>query len=855
MRIALIPKNRKSAWASIFAVAAVLIALSFFMMSDGNSNIARAQTPDGDAPKYANMDGLLNELAEQHEAGGLSASASAANASAASGSSSGGGSVGVIFLTQGDASDGLREFLLENGASPGPAYDGFIGADVPVSLLASASRQAGVEWMHAAVPPKERGGSALSGVQPNGHEAWHRGGVKGEGVKIGVISLGFEGFQDLMGTELPASVTARCYAGFGIYTSDIADCETVAPSGTAIASEVYDIAPDATYYVALINDWIELNETIKWMAQEEVDVVISNISFVWTGPGDGTSPYPLSDLNTVALAVEEGITWITGAGDEARSTWLGDFTDPDANEIHNFSENDECNSIELEAGDLFYGIIRWEDSWPISAKDIDIFLIDEESSRPLRKSRRSWLGASSPMEFLYFAPFFDGAYCLQVMSKGEPPEWIQLQSFVGPELEYHTLSGSVNSPGESNSDGLLAVGATAWNNTDEILERSGRGPTTDGRIKPDVVGGPGGSSDSLERWYGSAQASAQVAGLAALVKQRFPEFVPEEVAAYLKDNALDRGEPGPDNTWGYGYAFLPASDGAKPPSKDACIQRIYSTLSLDGEWDDTCISENRPNDEETPYDPEEDYYARFYTFAVSADRKVTISLSSEEDTYLYLMKGAGKDGEIVALNDDITPYLDFNSALVVDGLEAGDYTIEATTYKPGVAAEFTLGFGIGDAAIPQRPAPPPSAHGPFNGFSRGADHVCALRSNGAIACWGADKYGQATPPRGEFTRISSGENGSCALRDDGAVVCWGSLEVSPSTEPAASGPFTDVSRGSDHACALDSDGAITCWGANRHGQRNPPDGEFSAISSSEHGSCALRNDDALICWGSFEVGP
>ena len=35
---------------------------------------------------------------------------------------------------------------------------------------------------------------------------WHDAGFTGQGVKIGIIDYGFEGFRSLMGTELPASV-------------------------------------------------------------------------------------------------------------------------------------------------------------------------------------------------------------------------------------------------------------------------------------------------------------------------------------------------------------------------------------------------------------------------------------------------------------------------------------------------------------------------------------------------------------------------------------------------------------------------------------------------------------------------
>ena len=41
------------------------------------------------------------------------------------------------------------------------------------------------------------------------------------------------------------------------------------------------------------------------------------------------------------------------------------------------------------------------------------------------------------------------------------------------------------------------------------------------------------------------------------MKQRNPTYTPAQIADYLKDNALPRGETVPNNTWGYGLAFLP----------------------------------------------------------------------------------------------------------------------------------------------------------------------------------------------------------------------------------------------------------------------------------------------------------
>ena len=110
---------------------------------------------------------------------------------------------------------------------------------------------------------------------------------------------------------------------------------------------------------------------------------------------------------------------------------------------------------------------------------------------------------------------------------------------------------------------MVTVGAASVLSTGTIQPTSSRGPIPKSNLtKPDIVGLDYVPIDTYiaapgTRIDGTSLAAPHVAGLAALVKQRNPTFTPAQIATYLKDNALPRGEPDPNNTWGHGLAFLP----------------------------------------------------------------------------------------------------------------------------------------------------------------------------------------------------------------------------------------------------------------------------------------------------------
>jgi len=186
------------------------------------------------------------------------------------------------------------------------------------------------------------------------------------------------------------------------------------------------------------------------------------------------------------------------------------------------------------------------------------------------------------------------------------------------------------------------------------------------------------------------------------------------------------------------------------------------------------------------------------------------------------------------------------------------------------------------------------------GISAGNNHNCALRSNGLMACWGANNNGQigdgtsgnnrlvptAVPGISNVIGMALGGSHTCALIADGTVRCWGSNQNGQvgngSTATAVSSPALVIGIGDAiaitggfiHTCALLASGGIKCWGDNGSGELgNNQSGGISALpvsvlnldgtafadalqvtTSLEPTTCALSVDGTERCWGYNEDG-
>ena len=653
-------------------------------------------------PRYDGMAYLLNEIVRQYETGAHTARAAAASAPVHRKDS-----VAVTFHIESAHVRDVFEYLsAQDIPAAEPLEDEtFIEAEVPVSLLPEASQQPGVIVVKPIVPPRSAQFSVGGqGAAAHGARAWHSAGYTGQGVKVGVIDLEFQNFGRLQGTELPSSVVARCYASLSTSSDLLSDCAGGGSHGSAVTEVLYETAPGATYYISRIVSKGTVNRAVQWMLAQGVDVIVTSVHWLWDGPGNGTSPYPNSPLSSVNAAVSGGSVFVVAAGNETFATWFGSFSDPDGDGDLDFATGDECNSVSLSANQEFVVQLRWQDTWNGAARDLDLYLSDS-ALNIVASSENSQSGnpGDDPFEWLSYRSPAGGTYCLRVKRQvGTLPGWVQLQSFSGEALERTTESHALGNPAETSSTGALTVGSATWYSTTSYFASSSRGPMPDGTIKPDIMGVSGIETASYGTTvYGSSFAAPHVAGLAALVKQRYPSRSPAGIASHLKTNALARGAK-PNNTWGHGYAFLPAIASATPTPSPTATHTHTATAAPTLTPTPTATPPPAASPTATP------------TPTVSPERSPTASP---------------------------TP------------------------------------TGTPEAA--QKPQPPAEHIGIT--VSDGGSHSCALhRTAGSILCWGSNDHGQASPPStGTYTAITSGETHSCALRSDGAIVCWGSITVNP----------------------------------------------------------------------------
>ena len=463
-----------------------------------------------------------------------------------------------------------RALVARLGGRVEASYGRLIEAVVPPAALETIGSSRAVQYAREpirAVAESVRG----EGIGASGATLWHRSGLRGAGAKVAVIDLGFRGWRDSRRNgDLPASTVAVDFCSGGV------DGPIAVNHGTAVAEIVAEMAPAARLYLICAQSVAALGRAKDYARAQGIHIVNHSASWFNVGRGDDSGG-PDTPTGIVADARAAGILWVNAAGNRAQQHWSGTFTDLDADTWTEFAPGDEGNTILLGANEQTCLALRW-DSWPVSALDYDLYLTRANDGSTVASSTNSQTGSQPPTELVCYVNTTGVAqlYAIGIRRHNAPDPSPRFDLFVypGPNLEHQVVEGSVTEPGSSSF--ALAVGAVCWR-TSGLEAFSSRGPTVDGRLKPDLSGpdwvssfsyGPFSGCGAQTGFGGTSAATPHVAGAAALVKGANPTFGPNELQAYLESHAIDLGPPGRDGLYGAGKLAL----GPSPrPALRVCV--------------------------------------------------------------------------------------------------------------------------------------------------------------------------------------------------------------------------------------------------------------------------------------------
>jgi subtilisin family serine protease len=440
------------------------------------------------------------------------------------------------------------------GGSIAASYGRLVEATIPSDRLGSLASASSVQFAAEPlrpVPEAVRG----EGVATTGAVAWHAAGLRGAGVRVAVIDLGFSRWRESRANgDLPASTVAVSFCPGTLELTD---------HGTAVAEIVAEMAPAARITLLCAQTVAALGQAENWAKRHGVQIINHSASWFNSSRGDGAAPLD-TPAGIVAVARAAGILWVNAAGNRAQQHWSGTFADADGDGWHEFAPADEGNTLSIPWGSRTCAALKW-DGWPTTNVDYDLYLVRDDGVT-VASSTTAQTGTQPPTELLCYGNPVRGrmhAIAIRGRQAAAPPR-LDLFVYPRPDLEHQVAEGSVTEPGSSPS--ALTVGAVCWQN-DGLESFSSRGPTIDGRLKPELTapdfvssfsygrfGGCGGQSG----FAGTSAASPHAAGAAALVKDAYPSFGPAELQQFLETHAVDLGLPGRDESFGAGRLALGA---------------------------------------------------------------------------------------------------------------------------------------------------------------------------------------------------------------------------------------------------------------------------------------------------------
>lgn len=407
--------------------------------------------------------------------------------------------------------------------------------------------------------------------------------IDGTGIKIGVISVGIEHYAAIAAASpdiLPTNLTIH-----PTLSGNPANDE-----GTAMLEVVHSVAPGAQLFFAghpgaSRMTAAQMREAIQWMMSNDVDVIVDALDFY-------DQPYFTDGTGTVAeqvkLAIEEGVTYVSAAGEAVERHYQGMFasTGGDFPLRHDFESGAGVDSflrVRVPPGAIFDVTLQWSDEWGASANDYNLTIWNDPPTQVLASSVITQNGTQNPFERIadLFNPTDQNIFIniSVVRTSNAAPRELELFLSEAGSIE---IFDPHNTPGDAifghkAVEGVITVGAVDSAAPQNVVwEESSGGPSTvvtnfatqakqlrnslDGVAIHNVetqVGELGHFDDPFESTSASA---ARVAGIVALMQHAHDNLTlrvgdrltPAQVATILKNTAVDIGPAGYDQFTGAG---------------------------------------------------------------------------------------------------------------------------------------------------------------------------------------------------------------------------------------------------------------------------------------------------------------